>query len=117
MAKKWWEKFILARARQVWGWSPARKEALRKAQVAPNRWRCAKCGTMVDAKNRDVDHHEPAVDPTKAHTTWDEYFTRLLDAPADTLSVLCKPCHKEKTNAENKVRRKAKTKARKVQRT
>lgn len=116
MAKKWWEKFMLSRARQVWGWSPARKEALRKALVGPNRWRCAKCGTMVGPKERDVDHQIPAVDPIKGQTTWDDYLTRLLDAPADTLSVLCKPCHKEKTSAENKTRRRPKAKSKKIQR-
>lgn len=108
MAKRWWEKFILARARQVWGWSPARKEALRKALVAPNRWVCAKCGSIVGPKERDVDHQEPVVDPTKGPTTWDDYFSRLLDVPSDKLSVLCKKCHKEKTGAENKRRRRKK---------
>lgn len=112
--KKWWERFILTRARQVWGWSPARREALKKALVAPNRWRCSKCGIIVGPKDRDVDHQFPAIDPVKGFQSYDEYFTRLLDVDSDKLDVVCKVCHKEKTNAENKVRRKTKARAKKI---
>lgn len=113
--KKWWERFILARARQVWGWSPARKEALKKALVAPNRWRCAKCGTLCDSKDREVDHQYPVVDPQIGWVNWDSYFSRLLDVDASRLDVVCKACHKEKTRAENQKRRRPKAKSKKVQ--
>jgi 5-methylcytosine-specific restriction endonuclease McrA len=37
---------------------------------------------------------------------WNTYIVRLF-VTKDQLQVLCKPCHKEKTNLENTARRKA----------
>lgn len=114
MKKKWWERFIISRARQVWGWSPARKEALRKALVGPNLWRCATCSKLIGPKDRDVDHKHAAIDPKDGWVSWDSYFTRLLDITSDNLDVVCKACHKEKTQSENKKRRRPKANKKKV---
>lgn len=71
---------------------------------------------MVDAKNRDVDHKFPVIDPEIGWVNWDSYFMRLLDVHPDNLSVVCKACHKRKTKNENQKRRKKRTKSKKVQR-
>jgi len=52
-----------------------------------------------------IDHTDPVVDPATGFVNWDTYFDRLY-CEVENLQVLCKPCHKDKTNVERKERKK-----------
>ena len=55
------------------------------------------------ANNVFVDHIEPVIDPQKGFVSWDETIRNLF-CEAEGLQVLCKACHKEKTNDERRKR-------------
>ncbi len=66
-------------------------------------YQCSSCKSDYTSTQVQVDHIEPAVDPIKGFTTWDEFIERLF-VPATGMQVLCKPCHKIKTKKETKAR-------------
>lgn len=59
---------------------------------------------LTVAKECQVDHKEPVEDTETTEQSWDVYRERLFVKPEQT-QILCKPCHKIKTQAENKWRR------------
>lgn len=115
MARKsqypWWARYIKSRATEVWGWDPNRKAAKSRAGAGRDDrgndlFRCEKCGKEpLRRAEVEVDHIVPRVDP-HGWTTWDDYFERTFVA-ADGLQILCKECHRPKSESENKVRRAA----------
>ena len=64
-------------------------------------YRCALCEEEFPATGVQVDHKVPVVDPVKGFKNWDTFIKRLF-CEATNLQVVCKPCHKAKTKAENK---------------
>lgn len=68
--------------------------------------KCEECGKMEAKSNVQVDHVLPviAVTETLADLSWDDLVNRIW-CPANNLKIICKPCHKAKTNRENKERR------------
>lgn len=84
-----------------------RSDALRAARVERNTYKCAACQKLFPNKEVRVDHILPVVDPATGFTTWDDYIDRMFCGP-EGLQILCKPCHKIKTQAENASRREAK---------
>jgi 5-methylcytosine-specific restriction endonuclease McrA len=64
---------------------------------------CASCGGFFVARDVQVDHIDPVVSPEEGFQDWWTYMNRLY-CEAENLQVLCKPCHKDKTNAERKER-------------
>ena len=68
---------------------------------------CASCGGFFVARDVQVDHIDPVVSPEEGFQDWWIYMNRLY-CEAENLQVLCKPCHKDKTNAERKERAKKK---------
>jgi hypothetical protein len=85
--------------------SPAKK---------PGVWyRCMKCGTLgkevVSKANKNghiriwLDHKEPVV-PLDRYPDWREYIERLFCDP-NNFEVLCDICHKDKSMAENMIRK------------
>lgn len=76
-------------------------------------FRCASCGGEFPAKNVQVDHILPVIDPTTGFTTWDSFVENLY-CEKDNLQVLCTQCHDIKTKEEkiyakqSNVRRRAK---------
>ena len=75
---------------------------------------CNYCNEDFPAKEVQVDHINPVVDPITGFTTWDDYIKRLFCDKAN-LQVLCTTCHKEKSKKErydnpcNSTRRTTKT--------
>jgi 5-methylcytosine-specific restriction endonuclease McrA len=69
-------------------------------------YKCAKCKKLFVAADVQVDHVQPVVDPKKGFVGWDVYIDRMF-CEIENLQVLCKPCHKIKTDQE-KLERKMK---------
>jgi hypothetical protein len=102
---KYYVRF-LAIARRHWSMnSPAKRACLKRASVkTPQgmRWRCAICNGLFDLKKKEIqcDHIIPLgsnVPPGKP-----ELFEVLdrMECETELLQILCKPCHKVKTNHE-----------------
>lgn len=78
---------------------------------------CDCCGKS-DLKDADVqvDHIEPVIPvniPTE-HVCWNDIIEKRLFVSEDKLQLLCKPCHKEKTKEENRLRREWKKKTKHI---
>lgn len=66
-------------------------------------YKCAECGGEFPAKEVQVDHKQPVIDPTTGFTSWDDVVNRMF-CEKDNLQVLCiDPCHKLKTSAEKQL--------------
>lgn len=96
------KRWMIARIRNIWGWSPQRKEALKKAYVG-GMYKCAGCGDLLPSQSVTVDHVIPVVEPGSVWS-WDIYINRMLFCGIDNLQVLCRPCHSRKSKEENKCR-------------
>ncbi len=69
-------------------------------------YKCAKCKKHFVAADVQVDHVLPVVDPKVGFVSWDMFIDRIF-CEIENLQVMCKPCHKVKTELE-KVERKKK---------
>lgn len=111
------EKGLLKGAmRRLFGRSDLRRSVIENAIIKGHKdparkavkfWvKCESCGQMEAKSNVQVDHRKPLVPVgrTLEDMTWDGVVDRLW-CDASNLQILCKPCHKEKTKAENKERR------------
>jgi len=58
-------------------------------------YQCMACKQLFPASQIQVDH----IKPIGYNKSWDEFINNLF-CEADNLQVLCKPCHKIKTNKE-----------------
>lgn len=63
---------------------------------------CAKCNKLIPETESTVDHINPVVDPNVGFVDWDTYIKRMF-CEVDGFQVLCKPCHKNKTDEEKDV--------------
>jgi len=68
-------------------------------------YKCAACKKHFVAADVQVDHIEPVVDPKKGFISWDVFIERMF-VEIEKLQVLCKPCHKIKTDEEKLQRKK-----------
>ena len=104
--------YFIAFCRRTFAWSPAYRIATKKAEVKSGKdvkWRCAKCSDLVGKGEKHRDHIEPVVPvDTGWDGSWDTYRDRMGYEKPENLQILCKRCHKEKTNGENQLRRKRK---------
>jgi 5-methylcytosine-specific restriction endonuclease McrA len=66
---------------------------------------CAGCGGFFVSSDVQVDHIKPVVDPKDGFQDLDTFSDRLY-CEEENLQVLCKECHKVKTNLERKERKK-----------
>lgn len=66
------------------------------------RYKCARCEKHFSRKGVHVDHIDPVIDPVKGRQGLIDLIERQF---TEKLQVLCRPCHKIKTNEENKIRR------------
>lgn len=95
-------------------WPPkykALKEAFagRKVNVKTGKlamhYTCAACKKLYVATDVQVDHIKPVVDPKKGFVSWDSFIDRMF-CEIENLQVMCKPCHKIKTDQEKLERKK-----------
>jgi 5-methylcytosine-specific restriction endonuclease McrA len=100
--------------RRVFSRSELRKEALNATRIDhkdPNRPRvtkwswCTECGIIEPTYLIEIDHVKPVQNPgeTLDDLTVDELVDRIW-CELINLRAVCKPCHKEKTKAENQER-------------
>lgn len=68
-------------------------------------YKCAACRKQFVAADVQVDHIDPVVDPKKGFVSWDVFIERMF-VEIEKLQVLCKPCHKTKTDDEKLKRKK-----------
>lgn len=68
-------------------------------------YKCAECKKHFVAVDVQVDHIDPVVDPKKGFVSWDVFIDRMF-VEIEKLQVLCKPCHKIKTDEEKQQRKK-----------
>jgi 5-methylcytosine-specific restriction endonuclease McrA len=67
---------------------------------------CNHCCNEFPAKDVQVDHIMPVVEPSKGFKTWDDFIDKLY-CEKDNLQVLCKPCHLIKSNLEKQEKKNA----------
>jgi 5-methylcytosine-specific restriction endonuclease McrA len=117
MAKEWTngrlKSFITSGLRSMFRrWPPKFTilgEAKRGKKINPKSGRlaehfeCSMCKSHYPAKEVQVDHIDPVVDPVIGFVDWNTFIDRLL-CPKENLQVLCKECHKLKTQDEKKRR-------------
>ncbi len=100
--------FIRSALRQAWSKYPVKYQVLnnnrRPFAGADKRtkweYQCAECGQWFKAKEVQVDHIESA-GSLKSYEDLPDFVRRLF-CEADNLQVMCKPCHKTKTQEERK---------------
>jgi len=68
-------------------------------------YQCAACSGLFPAKDVQVDHINPVIDPVEGFTTWDDVINNMF-CEAENLQVLCTECHRAKTAAERKIKTK-----------
>ena len=68
-------------------------------------YKCVKCKKQFVATDVQVDHIFPVVDPKTGFVSWDLFIDRIF-CEIENLQVLCKPCHKIKTDQEKAERKK-----------
>lgn len=103
------EAYIIPRFRQSWRWAdPGRKEAMERAfagrKDGVEYYRCEKCKKVVPRSQKEVDHVDAVgglVRLPSGALDWNRHWERLM-VPASSLVVLCKVCHRKKTNADLK---------------
>lgn len=107
---------LIATARRISRWHPAKTEAYKLAEIGPNMWHCAKCRKPILGKdNSAADHIEPVISTTPGlrpqanwengiFANWDLFFSRLY-VTAKGYQILHKTCHQKKSNKENAERR------------
>jgi len=73
-----------------------------KASKPRVEYLCASCGEYHMGKNIQVDHRIPVIDQAVGFVSWEVFIERLFCGP-ENLDVLCKPCHKQKSDIEKKL--------------
>lgn len=101
--KKWVEQAI----RRISYRYPPRYTAKQLARVERGKYLCNICKGIFRDKDTNMDHVAPVVDPEEGRTDWNDFIERMLP-PIEGWQCLCKPCHKEKSESENVIRRKKK---------
>jgi len=71
-------------------------------------YKCNHCNREYPAKDVQVDHVSPVVDPKSGYIDWNTYISRMF-VSKDELQVLCSKCHNIKTKQERSERCKKKT--------
>ena len=97
--RRWPPKFnVLSAAKK------GKKVNAKTGRVAEH-YECFTCKEAFPAKEVQVDHIAPVVDPKVGFVDWDTFISRLF-CEAENLQVLCKPCHLAKTKLEKEERKK-----------
>lgn len=97
---------IRSALRQVWRFSPMRKQALSDARISKGRYLCSMCQQINGPKDISVDHIVACgslIDDLNG-------FKERLFCESSGLRVLCHDCHKGVTEAQAALRKSSKSK-------
>ena len=107
------KNFIISALRSASNRYPPKYECLNAAKVGKKvnkatgrlaeHYKCAACKKHFVAKEVQVDHIEPVVSPLTGFIDWNTFVARMF-CPITNLQVLCKECHKVKSDKEKKER-------------
>lgn len=86
--------------RKIWMFSAIRKEAVKLAKKAPNRYMCAHCKALFKSTEIEVNHKHSA-GSLREFTDFTPFMTAMFQEDLSKLEVLCKECHKKHTNLSN----------------
>lgn len=98
--------YLISYLRRAFRDSPVKTKALGDSRVNRGEYECSVCGYIFQASEVQVDHTDPVVSLTGWDGDWGALIARLFDPK--NLTVMCKSCHRKKTNMENEIRRKNK---------
>ena len=108
------KSFITSGLRSMFRRWPPKFDTLKEAKAGKQintvsgrlaeHYQCSNCKEFFPAKQVQVDHIDPVVDPVKGFIDWNTFIDRLL-CPKENLQVLCKPCHLIKTKIEKDLRK------------
>ena len=108
------KSFITSTIRAGFRRYPPKYETLKEAFIEKKKnpasgkiasfYKCNKCKKAFTAKNIQVDHINPVVDPVVGFVDWEVFIKRLF-CDKKNLQILCLVCHKKKTEVE-KIKRK-----------
>lgn len=104
MRKKQYNLFnkIRAALRDIYRYSPMRKDAIKKASIVTDLWsngfKCPICLKEWPIQMADIDH-EPALGKLKSFEELKTWAENLYFGP---VQVICKICHKAKTAKQRK---------------
>ena len=98
-SRRWPPKYAALKAAFV-----GRKVNAKTGKMAMH-YKCSECTKLYVATDVQVDHIKPVVDPKKGFVSWDVYINRIF-CEIEDLQVMCKPCHKVKTDLEKAERKK-----------
>lgn len=106
--KSRFHSFVVGALRMASNRWPPKYRARAKAKLRYGVYQCAGYGDVkpheIRAKEVNVDHINPVVDPKTGFTSYDEFIKRLF-VEEEEFQVLCDTCHNSKSNDE-KVERK-----------
>lgn len=74
----------------------------RKTGRLAKHYKCNSCKEEFPAKDVQVDHINPIINPEIGFTSWDDVINSMF-CEADNLQVLCTTCHKAKTALEKSI--------------
>jgi len=107
------KNFIISALRSASNRYPPKYECLNAAKVGKKvnkasgrlaeHYKCAACKKHFVAKEVQVDHIEPVVNPLTGFVDWNTFVARMF-CPITNLQVLCRGCHKVKSDKEKKER-------------
>lgn len=96
--------WLIGMLRRISGRYPPKYLTKIEARVERGKYKCSKCQELFGPKQIQIDHTVPVIDPEKGFTNWDDYINRMF-CDKEGFSAMCKPCHKEKSDKENKIRK------------
>lgn len=107
--------FIVSLLRSGMRRFPNKSEALSKAKTTKKKnkktnrlaqhYKCASCRKEFPLSDVQVDHIQPVVDTKQGFVDWNTFIERMY-CTTENLQVICKPCHKVKSDKERKERKK-----------
>lgn len=97
-------KHCIAQLRRGWNKQPPALLAKAKALQENGLYTCFHCKGEFKDKEIQIDHVESVVSVVDGFISLDQFAKRLLHKDA-ALNIVCKPCHKVKTKAEQKLRK------------
>jgi len=125
--KRFRNKIIKALRKLTWSWKPY-TNVKQKAKRDAATYECNVCGkycytgksdktfdriveenpdTVVEKGAIYIDHTIPVIDPKIGFENFDTFIKRLF-CEEENLNPMCKKCHDQKTDEENKFRRRRK---------